>query len=70
MIKKRLLRNIRWRAAIKRQFVKDTTPEDAIKDVMNSMIKRVEKSHGLQKLKVPKVKKGNLVLKRGYDIDI
>ena len=53
---------------LKRQFVKDTTTEDTIKDVMNSMIKRVEKSHGLQKLKVPKVKKGNPVLKRQYDI--
>ena len=35
---------------------------------MEGMIKRVEKSHGLQKLKVPKVKKGNPVLKRQYDI--
>ena len=53
---------------LKRQFVKDTTTEDTIKDVMDGMIKRVEKSHGLQKLKVPKVKKGNPVLKRQYDI--
>ena len=30
------------------------------------MVKRVEKAHGLQKLKVPKVKKGNPVLKRKY----
>jgi hypothetical protein len=53
---------------LKRQFAKDTTTEDTIKDVMEGMIKRVEKSHGLQKLKVPKVKKGNPVLKRQYDI--
>ncbi len=32
------------------------------------MVKRVEKAHGLQKLQVPKVKKGRPVLKRQYDV--
>lgn len=32
------------------------------------MVKRVEKAHALQKLKVPKVKKGRPVLKRPLDV--
>jgi hypothetical protein len=55
--------------AFKKQLVKDTTNEDTIRDIVNGMIKKVEKSHGLQKIKAPKVKKGNPVLKRQYDVN-
>ncbi len=54
--------------SFKRQLIKDTTTEDTVRDVVNDMVKRVEKSNALRKLNVPKVKKGRPVLKRQYDV--
>jgi hypothetical protein len=54
--------------SFKRQLVKDTTTEDTVRDVVNDMVKRIEKSNALKKLNVPKVKKGRPVLKRQYDV--
>jgi hypothetical protein len=34
----------------KRQLIKDTTTEDTVRDVVNDMVKRVEKSNALKKL--------------------
>jgi hypothetical protein len=57
-------------SSFKRQLIKDTTTEDTVRDVVNDMVKCVEKAHGLQILQVPKVKKGRLVLKRQYHDDV
>jgi hypothetical protein len=54
--------------SFKRQLIKDTTTEDTVRDVVDDMVKRVEKAHALKKLNVPKVKKGRPVLKRQNDV--